>query len=277
MIILILVLLGLCLGSFTNALVWRLHEQGAGQNKPPKKVPKQLTISQGRSVCPGCRHQLNGWDLIPVFSWVWLRGKCRYCHKPISPQYPLVELLMASLFIASYVFWPFGWDAVGIIKFVIWLPMLVIFIALLIYDYRWQLLPNRLVYPAGVLAAGQVVLIALVTGDVAFVITALIGVLCLGGLFYALFQLSDGSWIGGGDVRLGVVIGLLVGGPVRAVLVLFVASLLGTAVALPGLSRKSSLMKHRVAFGPFLIIATIVIYLFGTAVVDWYKRRFLLL
>lgn len=277
MIILVLALLGLCLGSFTNALVWRLHEQRAGEAKERKRVPKELTISQGRSMCPDCRHQLGFWDLVPVFSWLWLRGKCRYCKKPISSQYPLVELLVAGLFMGSYLVWPFGWDTVGLVRFVIWLPMLIIFVALIVYDYRWQLLPNRLVYPAGMLALLQVLLVALISKEPIVFMSALIGVLCLGGLFYALFQVSGGRWIGGGDVRLGVVIGLLVGGPTRAILVLFIASTLGTVLSLPSLLKKQSALKRRVAFGPFLIVATILVYLFGTTVINWYKQRFLLL
>lgn len=277
MIILVLALLGLCLGSFTNALVWRLHEQRAGSAKERKKVPKELTISQGRSMCPDCRHQLGFWDLIPVFSWLWLRGKCRYCKKAISPQYPVIEVITASLFVGSYVVWPFDWDTVGLVRFIIWLPLLVIFVALTVYDYHWQLLPNRLVYPAGVLALAQVILLTIISKDPAVLLTALIGVLCLGGLFYALFQISGGRWIGGGDVRLGVVIGLLVGGPTRAILVLFIASTLGTIFSLPSLSKKQSALKRRVAFGPFLIIATVMVYLFGTAVISAYKERFLLL
>lgn len=274
MIIVVLALLGLCLGSFVNALVWRVHEQAALKKK---KVPKELTISQGRSMCPNCKHQLGFWDLLPVVSWLSLKGKCRYCHKPISWQYPLVELVTALLFIFSYLYWPHDWSSLGIFQFAVWLIMLVGFMALTVYDTRWQILPNKIVYPLGFIALGQLIVLTIAKQDLAVVVTAAIGVLCLGGLFYALFQLSDGKWIGGGDVRSGVVIGILVGGPFNAVLVLFFASLLGTAVSLPSLLHKKSMMKSRVAFGPFLLAATVIVYLFGASLVTWYKQRFLLL
>lgn len=277
MIILLLGLLGLCLGSFANALVWRWRQQRVGEEKRPKKVPKELTITQGRSMCPSCRHQLGFWDLLPVVSWLALRGKCRYCHKPISWQYPVVEALTAGLFIVSYLYWPLGWSNLGIFQFAIWLIVLVGLLALLVYDARWQLLPSRLVYPLGALVALQVVVVGVVQGSMSAVLGAASGAICLGGLFYLIFAISDGKWIGGGDVRLGFVLGALVGGLLEAVMVLFFASVLGTLFSLPTLSSKNNALKLKVAFGPFLIAAAIIVYLFGASFIGWYEQHLLLL
>jgi len=104
MIVVVLVVLGLCLGSFVNALVWRIHEQDrltGKKKKPHKKQLDRLSILHGRSMCPDCHHELKPKDLVPLFSWLSLHGKCRYCHKPISWQYPVVELLTAGLFVFS--------------------------------------------------------------------------------------------------------------------------------------------------------------------------------
>lgn len=266
------VILGLAFGSFVNALVWRVHEQSKS-----KKPAKDLSIMQGRSMCPACHHQLGALDLLPVVSWVMLKGKCRYCHKPISWQYPLVELFTAALFGFSYIFWPFGWSGLGIFQFVIWLSMLTGFMALAVYDIRWQILPNRIIYPLGALALVQAIVLAFGHKDWHVILGALLGVLCLGGLFYVLFQVSGGKWIGGGDVRLGFVLGLLVGGPSQAILLLFIASLLGTVASLPVLAAKKPDLKRRVAFGPFLLAAGVIVYLFGASMVNWYKTRLLLL
>jgi prepilin signal peptidase PulO-like enzyme (type II secretory pathway) len=264
MIILVLVLLGLCLGSFTNALVWRMHER------------KTRSILTGRSVCPNCHHQLGFWDLIPVFSWLALKGKCRYCHKPYDDT-PFAELLVPLIFVLSYLYWPYGWQLAGTLQFGLWLATVVGFVALTVYDMRWQLLPNKLVYPVGFLAIGQLVIMTWAAHSLIPVAGAAIGVLFLGGLFYALFQISGGRWIGGGDVRLGTVIGILVGGPANAILVLFIASVLGTITASPSLLKRKSRLNRRIAFGPFLIAAAVIVYLFGTSLVAWYKNRFLLL
>ena len=273
MIILVLVLLGLCLGSFTNALDWRIHEQSKLKTKQAKA---ELSITKGRSMCTHCKHVLSFWDLIPVVSWLALKGKCRYCHKPIQDT-PLAELLTPALFVLSYAFWPLGWSNLGIMQFAVWLVVLTGFVALTLYDMRWQILPSRIIYPLGVIAATQVVVLTVAQRNWQVAAGAAIGVLCLGGLFYGLFQISGGRWIGGGDVRLGFVIGLLVGGPAQAVLVLFIASLLGTLVSLPAMISSKAGLKKRVAFGPFLIMATIFVYLFGASILNWYKTQFLLL
>src|ERR1039458_1315039 len=131
MIITILLLIGLCMGSFINALVWRLHEQSVKTLKPTRtkktwllrSSSDNLSIVHGRSMCPNCRHELSTRDLVPVFSWLALKGKCRYCNKPISLQYPLVELATVLLFIASYLWWPVTLSGAQISIFVLWLAL----------------------------------------------------------------------------------------------------------------------------------------------------------
>ena len=275
MIVFMLVLLGLCFGSFTNALVWRFHEQAKPKAKQPKKV--DLSIMHGRSVCPSCQHQLSALDLIPVISWLGLRGKCRYCRRAISAQYPLVELTTALLFVGSYIWWPYGFSNVGVFQFVIWLIMLVGFMALLIYDLRWMLLPNRIVFPLIVLAILQVIVLTVANSDATILLGAIWGVIFLAGLFYGLYAVSKGAWIGLGDVKLAIVLGLLVSGPLMAVLVLFLSSVIGIICSLPILAGGKKALTRKVPYGPFLIIATIIVYLFGASMITWYKRQFLLL
>lgn len=273
MVIILLAVLGLCLGSFVNALVWRLHEQ----DKPKAQRAKaNLSITKGRSVCVHCKHVLGPLDLIPFISWVWLRGKCRYCKKPISWQYPAVEVLTATLFAVSYVAWPYGFDTLGTFQLVVWLGLLVVLIALAVYDLKWMLLPDRLTLPLIVVAGAQAVLLAIGHADAWYIAQAVIGAVCLGGLFYALFTVSGGTWIGGGDVKLGAVLGLLVGGPVPSLLLLFFASLLGCIATLPLLVTGRRALTRKVPFGPFLIVATIIVYLGGGAIIAWYKELLLL-
>lgn len=267
MIILIILLLGVALGSFVNACVWRLHEQAKS-----KKTDKSLSILHGRSMCVHCKHTLAAKDLIPILSWVELRGKCRYCHKPISGQYPLIELITGLLFVGSYLLWPYGFELAGATLFGFWLIILVFFMVLILTDLKWMLLPNRVVYPLiGVIAVSTLVQVA-ITGHPDALWQALWGVVCLFGTFWLLFQISDGKWIGGGDVKLAIALGMLVGGPVKALLVIFVASLLGVIVSIPLLSKNKKALSSKVPFGPFLIVATIIVFLFGTYLVDWYTR-----
>jgi prepilin signal peptidase PulO-like enzyme (type II secretory pathway) len=261
MIIVVLAVVGLCLGSFVNALVWRLHER---------------KTMQGRSMCPQCGHQLAAQDLVPVLSWLWLRGKCRYCGKPISPQYPVVELATALVFVASYIWWPLELTGAQTAIFVIWLAILAGLMALLVYDLRWYLLPNRLIYPLSGLALLMAVIRIAAAPDIQKeLLYTVLAVLVGGGIFYLLFQLSKGKWIGGGDVKLGWMLGLMVGTPARALLLIFIASVLGTAVSLPLLSSGKLKRTSVIPFGPFLIIAAIIVQLFGAGMLEWYRRTFI--
>lgn len=274
MIYILLAGIGLALGSFVNALVWRIHEQGIGRGKGSSK---ELSVVHGRSMCPSCRHALGAADLVPLFSWLVLRGKCRYCHKPISTQYPIVEVLTGVLFALSYVFWPYGFDPEGLVLFAGWFVLLTGLIALTVYDIRWMLLPNKLVYPlTGFWVAIILVRSMLSDSGLPMIAGALLGALACGGIFWLLFQLSDGRWIGGGDVKLGFLLGLLAGGALQAFLVIFIASFLGTAWVLPMLANKKLSLKAQVPFGPFLIVAAIIVFLFGEKLLEALSGHFLL-
>jgi prepilin signal peptidase PulO-like enzyme (type II secretory pathway) len=212
MVVIALIIFGVCLGSFVNALVWRVHEQEheEAKKKPDKKYLRSLSVSKGRSMCPHCKHELKAVDLIPVLSWVILRGKCHYCHKPISAQYPLVELAMATWFVASYLWWPEELRGIQWAILATWLVLSVGLMALLVYDVKWKLLPNRIIYPLSLVAGLQAVLQVIAAPEpLKAVVNTALAVLVGGGIFYALFQISNGKWIGGGDVRLGWRLGRL--------------------------------------------------------------------
>lgn len=278
MIIIVLAVVGLCLGSFVNALVWRLHEQAreAGRQKTDKEYLTRLSVASGRSMCPSCKHELANKDLVPLFSWLALRGKCRYCGKSISVQYPLVELFTAGLFVASYVWWPMTLNGSQIAIFILWLALLVGLVALLVYDLRWLLLPNRIIYPLGLIATIQAVItVATSSQPLLSIVNFILAVLVGGGLFYVLFQVSKGKWIGGGDVKLGWLLGLSVGTPARALLLIFLGAILGSLVSLPLLTTKRLKRTSIIPFGPFLIVAAIIVQLFGADILHWYQQAFI--
>lgn len=278
MIIAILILFGLCFGSFTNALVWRLREQSlpaAKRQSKGKAHKKDLSISKGRSMCVSCGHALHARDLVPVLSWLILKGRCRYCKQAISWQYPLVELATALIFVVSYLLWPrdvVGWEVAAL---GLWLTTLVGFMALVIYDLRWMLLPNKIVFPLYAIAALYVGARILSESNFDPLLSSFWGILVGGGIFYILFQVSNGKWIGGGDVKLGFLLGALVGGPLEASLMLFIASFAGTLATLPLAATGKMKRNTRIPFGPLLIFGAIVVMLVGTAVIDWYKTQIL--
>ncbi|MGH7157763.1 MAG: prepilin peptidase [Candidatus Saccharimonadales bacterium] len=256
MVFVVVIVAGLVLGSFVNALVWRLHE-------------KKDWIKD-RSECDYCHHKLGVLDLVPVVSWLVLRGKCRYCGKPINDS-PLTELALPALFVASYIWWPQPLQGEGLMLFAFWLVFLVGFLILAVYDIRWFLLPNKIVFPLIGLAVLQLGLqVVLYDGSLREVLGAALGITIISGTFYILFLVSKGRWIGLGDVKLGIVLGILVGGPLPAVLLLFLASLFGMLTSAPLLVAGRASRKSHLPFGPFLLAAMVVVQLFGADIITWY-------
>lgn len=262
MIIVVLGILGLTLGSFVNAFVWRFHEH-------------RNWVSE-RSECVDCHHALSARDLIPIFSWLLVGGKCRYCHKKISIQYPLVELLTALVFILSYLLWPVAIISIQIAIFALWLINLTGLISLLIYDLRWMLLPTKIVYSLTALAIIMGILNIISTRDVLGAIISYVASCAIGGgIFYILFQISKGKWIGGGDVRLGFLLGIIAATAGKSFLLIFIAAALGSLVSIP-LFLTGKLKANRVIpFGPFLIVASFIVQFEGSYIIRWYMNTFI--
>lgn len=251
------------MGSFINALVWRL--------KNKKNWVK------ARSQCPDCGHQLAAKDLVPVLSWLWLRGRCRYCKKSISAQYPIVELAMAVVFVLSYIYWPQPLQGGQLVLFITWLACSVGLMALLVYDLKWMLLPNSIIYPTLLIAvAGKLIyLIGFEPHKSHSAALWALSVLAASGVFWFLYMISKGKWIGYGDVRLGLITGTLLQAPLKSLLMIFLASLIGSLTILPLISVGKRRLSAKIPYGPFLITATFICVLFGDSLINWYKSVFL--
>ncbi len=245
--------LGLLMGSFINAWVWRL--------KQGKKV------SRGRSICPHCKHQLAAADLVPIVSFVLLRGKCRYCQKPISWQYPIVELITAFTFIclAAY-FLPL--TNLQLFSLIIWLAVAVLTIAAAVYDYKWMILPDRMTLPAIGLGLIYIAGIVVMTGQMT-VLWRLTAAVVLAGFFFSLWHLSGGKWMGDGDIRLALLMGLMLS-PSQLLVAVFLAFNIAAVVSLGLLAAKIRSRKDLIPFGPFLILGMFLGLFCGERLVNWY-------
>lgn len=270
--ILILAFLGLVFGSFVNAWVWRLSQKLDKDGNPKKLTSKQkktLSIVTARSMCPNCKHILSGKDLVPIFSWLQLKGKCRYCKAKISPQYPAVELLTMVLFVVSGLLLPIN-SLSELIFFGSWLVVITGFVALAVYDIKFQILPDKIlkvILPFAVIMSA----ITIVQRENSLLYSFLqvfLSIFIAGGIFYLLYVISNGKWIGGGDVKLGIVIGLVLSSALLSILMLFVASVAGVIASL--ISNKGFNKKAKIPFGPFLIIGAYITVLFGSGIIDWY-------
>jgi len=282
MTIIALVAFGLVFGSFSGAQVWRLRARQLEQDKKSGEKVSQKEYTQlhsllkpfakDRSVCLHCHHELAWYDMIPLLSWLSLGGKCRYCRHSIGSMEPLVEAGLALVFVTSYLFWPHHLDnPLEWVRFAIWLVACVLMAILFVYDAKWSLLPFGI--NVGLVAVAVLFVV------VSFVIapfspndwwSLLGGIGILSGLYY-LFSLP--GWVGLGDSILGLGLALLLQQWDKSFLALFIANLLGCLMLIPlAFSHKLARGAH-IPFGPFLILGTIVAYLWGaqlmTAIFDW--------
>lgn len=278
-----LALLGLSIGSFNGATVWRLRARQLSEDKREGEKVDSKEYSQlkelikpplhkDRSMCLHCHHVLQWYDLLPLVSWLQLRGKCRYCRKPIGIMEPLIEIGTAIVFVASYAFWPMALSTpIDIAFFVLWLISVAGLIILFAYDARWYLLPNKVVFPLVAIAGVSAVMHIATAPDLGLaVLSVLVACSILSGLYFVLFIVSKGAWIGFGDIKLGLVLALLLADWQLAFLTLFVANLIGCILVIPGLLAKKLNQGSRVPFGPMLIAACFVVMLFGHKVIEWY-------
>lgn len=240
---------GLVLGSFLNALEYRLARS--------ESIWRATAGGPARSQCPHCRAVLNTVDLFPVLSFALLRGKCRHCAQPISWQYPAVEL--AAGLLAAVMAWHFGvsWEAVAFA--VSALVLLFIFV----YDLKHQMILDIVTIPA--IAAAIAAAVALGWNLQSAFVGAVIGA----GFFALQFVASRGRWIGGGDIRLGALMGILLGWQ-QLLAALFLAYVGGALIAVALLARGRAGLQSRLPFGVFLTAATIVMILYGEEIIDWY-------
>lgn len=262
MILAMLAVWGLCLGSFAAAVVWRMHK-------------KRDWITE-RSECEHCHHILKWYDLIPVLSWLSLGGKCRYCHKKLSIEYVLTELTGSALFVGLYAFWPRQLEGWEFVRLGLWMALCTGFIMLTLFDLKWFLLPDKIVYPLLVAVVAERAIFAIIQTDANIIRETVLGIVVGGGIFWLLYQFSDGMWIGGGDVKLGFLIGAAVGGPFKAMLVLFFASCIGSIYGVTMMLFKRLKRTSHIPFGPFLMMAAYVVFLVGDRFVHWYNNLFLL-
>ena len=205
-----------------------------------------------------------------------LRGRCRYCGTRLSREMPIIELVMGVLVAGSYWFWPQQLQGQGLFDFVVWIIMLTGLVAMAIYDIKWLILPDKIMYPLLYLALLSLAShILFFHGGVDRVRTGVLAVLVGGGLFYVIYQLSQGKWIGGGDVKLGILIGLQLG-PLQAMIAIYAGALLGALSIIPLVFAKRLKLHRRqvIPFGPYLIMGIVLAKLFGIAMINWYKRKY---
>lgn len=249
--LLFIFIIGLVVGSFLNVLIYRSKED------------KLSTIFFSRSYCPKCKHLLAWYDLVPLFSFLSLKGKCRYCQATISSQYPIVELINALLYIILFLF--FGLS----LSFGFYAIVFSILLAVAVHDIQTQYTPEILVWVALGLAIVGILLVGKVN-----IISLLIGAAIGAGVPGFLVLVSKEKWMGAGDIKIGLILGLILGYPL-AILGLFLAFLIGAFVGIIYVKVRGGDLKDSLPFAPFLILSTFFALLYGQKIIDWYLSSFL--
>lgn len=240
------IVFGAISGSFATLLIHRLHFDEKG-------------IFYGRSKCPNCQTVLRFWNLVPLFSWLFQKGKCTACGKKISIFYPLTELTFMT------VFFVFGQKFYGSFDLIPLLICIFFLLVLFFYDLYYFEVDDRIIYPAVIFAIAWS-FFREESWSVFFLGAA------TGFAFYALqYYCSKGRWVGSGDMRLGLFMGGVLGIE-KLLFALLVAYVTGSIVALFLLLFKKFTRKSALPMGAFLMPSTILFLYAGFELIDWYWR-----
>ncbi len=243
---------GLAVGSFLNVVICRL------------RTKEKILLSRSR--CPQCGVVLKWYELIPVFSFLIQKGKCCYCHKKISWQYPLVEISTGLLFLLIVNKFGLG------LPITYYLLLITCFLIIIfVYDLKHYIIPDRIVFPAiGIALVNLGVRLPLwesYSQIYSQIYNSFLSAILASGFFLSLVLISRGKWMGLGDVKLTFLMGLILGWP-NILLALFLSFLSGAIIGIFLIVFGQKGLKSQIPFGPFLSGATLLVLLYGNLILD---------
>jgi leader peptidase (prepilin peptidase)/N-methyltransferase len=245
---------GLVIGSFLNVLIYR--------------IPRKIEIGMSRSFCPSCKKPIKFYDNIPLLSYLILRGRCRYCRRPISFRYPLVELLNGGAYV--FYFWHYGISG----QFLIYSFVTSVLLAIFFIDLDYQIIPDALTIPGIIVGLGT----SFMAGGIG-IISSAIGLVVGGGALYLVALLGD--WLfkkesmGGGDIKMAAMLGAFLGWQ-KVIIVFMGGAVIGLVMASIMMIFSKKLRSTRmIPFGPFLAVAAIIAIIYGEQIISFYWHQFL--
>ncbi len=244
---------GTLIGSFLNCVIYRLEE---GEE-----------FIKGRSYCPHCKETIGSFDLIPIISFLLLKGRCRKCKKKISIQYPLVELFTGSLFLLFFLL--YANPIFGIFDFLYYFFILSLMVIVFVYDFKHYLIPNEVTFSAIGATVIWHVAISVFKHDITIIYPFIFSALGAGAFFLSIFLISKGRWMGFGDVKLVFFMGLFLGMP-KILTALFISFMSGAIIGSVAVIAKKKGIKSEIPFGPFLMSGTIIAFFWGESILNWY-------
>ncbi len=273
-LVLILFLIGIITGSFLNCVIYRLEIDQAKNSVHASEQSERRSFLFGHSYCPNCKHILSWLDLIPILSFFLLKGKCRYCSEKISWQYPFIEVATGLLFLLIFYFQPSHISTLTPIEikfltgFIYYLIISCFLIVIFVYDLKHYIIPDKIIYPAIVIA-----LIFnfqfLAFNQIPIFISLILSAFGAAAFFLLIVLISQGKWMGIGDIKLAFLMGLILGWP-GILVALFLAFLIGALVGLGLIIRRKKTLKSQIPFAPFLVVGTFVALFLGRDIINWY-------
>jgi prepilin signal peptidase PulO-like enzyme (type II secretory pathway) len=243
-------LFGLIFGSFLNSVIYRLE--------------KGESFLKGRSFCPHCGHILNWSDLIPIFSFLFLKGRCRYCQKKISIQYPLVELFTAFLFIL-----PFFIKLYSFVDLIFYWLISGFLIIIFVFDLKHYLIPDKIVYLALLTTFFFRLFQVWKFNNWKFLLNPFLSGFFVASFFFLIVFISKEKWMGGGDVKLAFLMGLFLGFP-KILVALFSAFFFGAIISIGLILSGKKTIKEEIPFAPFLILGVFLALFWGEELINLY-------
>ncbi len=234
---------GMIIGSFLNVCIYR--------------IPKKENIVTVRSHCMGCGYQLKWNDLVPLFSYLFLRGRCRNCNKKLSVQYPLVEAINGILYVVIVLVSGWVWESLILCLLVSAL------LVLSIIDFKTYEIPLGI--NIFILALGLITTLI----DTTNFLDHVIGFFAVSVFLYALIWISKGKAIGGGDMKLMAAAGLLLGWKL-IILAFLLGCILGAVIHV--IRMKVTKVDHVLAMGPYLATGIVIASLWGEQMIRWYLQ-----
>lgn len=232
---------GLFIGSFLNVCIYR--------------IPADISIVRPPSFCGSCGHRLRAFDMIPVFTYIINKGKCRYCNAPYSIQYPIIELLNAMLYMFIGIKYGLGFYSL------IYCILISVFIVISLIDIKHKIIPDRL--------NAMILVIAVICMfyDKTLIINKLIGFGIGLGLFL-LISITTNA-MGGGDIKFIAVLGLMFG--IKGIMfIIFVSFIISAIISIILIILKIKNKKDEIPFGPFISLSAMIYIFWGSEIIAWY-------
>lgn len=257
-------ILGLCLGSFVNMLVYRT----AVKYRLKRTAFAKDTASRGRSFCDFCGRQLGWYENIPIISWIIQKGKSRCCHKKLSILYPIVELITGILLVTVVLKFNLLESnlptILEIVRVLFGAGLITLLVFCATFDFKYLILPDFAVVILIVISFLGVVF------DEPNIVPYLLSAVGAAGFLGLLYLITKGKGMGFGDVKLAIFMGLFLGFP-KIIVAMYIAFVVGAIFGLIGMVFKKMTKKTKISFGPFLILGTLIAWIWGNQIIGIIK------